>query len=178
MTPLRQRFIDDMRVCNYAAKTIEAYVAGVAGPGPTLQLPARPTRPRPDPRLPTRPHPPPGRVLEPVQSDRLRVAAVLSGHRRPTRARWLEREAGYLLPVEYYHVVFTLPAEVGELALANRVALYDLVFRAAAATLREVAADPNRLGAQVGVLFPSSILANSAAMRRISGSFNRDFTRS
>jgi hypothetical protein len=68
------------------------------------------------------------------------------------RARWLEREADNLLPVEYFHVVFTLPGEVAELALANRVALYDLLFQAAAATLREVAANPKRLGAQIGVL--------------------------
>jgi hypothetical protein len=68
------------------------------------------------------------------------------------RARWLDREAKSLVPVEYFHVVFTLPAEVAELALANRVALYDLLFEAASATLREVAANPKRLGAQVGVL--------------------------
>jgi hypothetical protein len=64
------------------------------------------------------------------------------------RARWLEREADNLLPVEYFHVVFTLPSDVAGLALANRVALYDLLFQAAAATLREVAANPKRLGAQ------------------------------
>jgi hypothetical protein len=68
------------------------------------------------------------------------------------RARWLDREAQTLLPVEYFHVVFTLPAEVAELALANRVALYDLLFDAASATLREVAANPTRLGVQIGVL--------------------------
>lgn len=68
------------------------------------------------------------------------------------RARWLEREADNLLPVEYYHVVFTLPGEAAELALVNRAALYDLLFQSAAATLREVAANPKRLGAQVGVL--------------------------
>jgi hypothetical protein len=68
------------------------------------------------------------------------------------RARWLEREATNLLPVEYYHVVFTLPGEIAELALANRVALYDLLFQAAAAAVREVAANPKRLGAQVGML--------------------------
>ncbi len=68
------------------------------------------------------------------------------------RARWLEREAEHLLPVEYHHVVFTLPAELSELALANPAILYDLLFQAAAATLRAVAANPKRLGAQVGVL--------------------------
>lgn len=69
-----------------------------------------------------------------------------------TRAKWLAEQAEYLLPVEYFHVVFTLPAEVADLALANRVALYDLLFQSAAATLREVAANPKHLGAQVGAL--------------------------
>jgi Putative transposase/Transposase zinc-binding domain len=69
-----------------------------------------------------------------------------------SRARWLERESGYLLPVEYHHVVFTLPAELAELALSNASALYNLLMQSAAATLREVAANPKRLGAQIGVL--------------------------
>jgi Putative transposase/Transposase zinc-binding domain len=68
------------------------------------------------------------------------------------RARWLEREATLLLPVEYHHVVFTLPAELAELALVNPVVLYNALFQAAAATLRDVAANRKRLGAQVGVL--------------------------
>jgi hypothetical protein len=68
------------------------------------------------------------------------------------RARWLEREAELLLPVEYHHVVFTLPQEVAALALANPTVLYDALFQAASATLREVAANPKRLGAQLGVL--------------------------
>jgi hypothetical protein len=68
------------------------------------------------------------------------------------RARWLEQQAEHLLPVEYHHVVFTLPAAVADLALANPAALYDLLMRSAAATLREVAANPKRLGAVVGVL--------------------------
>jgi Putative transposase/Transposase zinc-binding domain len=68
------------------------------------------------------------------------------------RARWLNREMNYLLPVDYYHVVFTLPAEVADLALANPAALYDLLLQAAAATLRGVAANPKWLGAAVGML--------------------------
>jgi hypothetical protein len=68
------------------------------------------------------------------------------------RARWLEREAELLLPVEYHHVVFTLPAEVAELALANPKVCYDALFQAASATLRDVAANPKRLGAQLGIL--------------------------
>ncbi|MBI2716248.1 MAG: transposase, partial [Rhizobiales bacterium] len=69
-----------------------------------------------------------------------------------SRARWLERESAYLLPVEYHHVVFTLPAELAELALSNASAMYNLLMQSASATLREVAANPQRLGAQIGVL--------------------------
>jgi hypothetical protein len=57
-----------------------------------------------------------------------------------------------LLPVEYFHVVFPLPAELSDLSLANPTVLYDLLFTAAAATLRAVAAHPKRLGATLGVL--------------------------
>jgi hypothetical protein len=68
------------------------------------------------------------------------------------RAHWLDQQARHLLPVEYHHVVFTLPAELGELALANPAIVYDLLMRSAAGALREVAANPKRLGATVGVL--------------------------
>jgi hypothetical protein len=69
-----------------------------------------------------------------------------------TRARWLQKEAANLLPVEYFHVVFTLPAEIADLALANPGTLYDMLLRVAAATLAAVAANPKRLGAMVGAL--------------------------
>jgi hypothetical protein len=68
------------------------------------------------------------------------------------RARWLERESGYRLPVAYHHVVFTLPAELAELASTQASALYNLLMQSAAETLRAVAANPKRLGAQIGVL--------------------------
>jgi Putative transposase/Transposase zinc-binding domain len=67
-------------------------------------------------------------------------------------AAWLRREASYLLPVDYYHVVFTLPPAVAQVLWQNRRLGYTLLFRAVSATLREVAADPKHLGAQVGVL--------------------------
>jgi hypothetical protein len=67
------------------------------------------------------------------------------------RACWLEREAGYLLPVEYHHLVFTLPADVAELARHNARVVYGLLFEAASQALRQVAADPKHLGAQVGL---------------------------
>ena len=69
-----------------------------------------------------------------------------------SRARWLERESAYLLAVEYHHVVFTLPAELGDLASAHPAPVYNLLMQSAAETLREVAANPKRLGAQIGVL--------------------------
>jgi hypothetical protein len=69
-----------------------------------------------------------------------------------SRARWLEAQAEHLLPVEYYHLVFTLPDELSDLARANPTILYDLLFRSAAGTIREVAANPKRLGAVPGLL--------------------------
>jgi hypothetical protein len=69
-----------------------------------------------------------------------------------SRAQWLDQEALFLLPTEYHHVVFTLPPEVAAVALAQPTLVYDLLFQAASATLREVAANPKHLGAQIGVL--------------------------
>jgi hypothetical protein len=68
------------------------------------------------------------------------------------RARWLEREAQWLLPVEYHHVVFTLPSELSEVALRHPVTVYNLLFQSASETIRQIAADPKYLGAQVGLL--------------------------
>ena len=68
------------------------------------------------------------------------------------QAAWLSREAENLLPVEYHHVVFTLPAEVNPIGLHNPVAVYDALMSAAAQTIRAVAADPKHLGAEVGLL--------------------------
>ncbi len=67
-------------------------------------------------------------------------------------AAWLEREAQSLLPVEYHHVVFTLPHELAPLALQNPALVYGLLFQAVAATLRDSAADPKHLGAEIGVV--------------------------
>ena len=69
-----------------------------------------------------------------------------------TRAAWLQREAHTLLPVDYYHVVFTLPAGLGPLALQNQRVLYDLLLRTVWETVRELASDPHYLGATVGLL--------------------------
>jgi Putative transposase/Transposase zinc-binding domain len=64
--------------------------------------------------------------------------------------QWLEDREAELLPVPYYHVVFTLPAAIGAIAFHNKAAVYDLLFRTAADTLTTIAADPKHLGARIG----------------------------
>lgn len=64
--------------------------------------------------------------------------------------RWLQDRQADLLPVEYYHVVFTLPAPVSAIAYTNKERLYALLFDIAAETLRTIAADPKHLGARIG----------------------------
>jgi hypothetical protein len=67
-------------------------------------------------------------------------------------AQWMEGRQSELLPVEYFHVVFTLPAALGPIALQNPREVYGLLFRAVAETLQQIAADPKHLGAEIGFL--------------------------
>ncbi len=64
---------------------------------------------------------------------------------------WLAARQAELLPVEYYHVVFTLPAPVADIAYQNKAAVYGIAFKAAAETLIAIAADPKHLGARIGL---------------------------
>ena len=66
------------------------------------------------------------------------------------RAQWLEDRQAELLPVEYFHVVFTVPEEIAALAYQNKEVVYGILFRATAETLRTLAADPQHLGAEIG----------------------------
>ncbi len=68
------------------------------------------------------------------------------------QAAWLSRETQNLLPVEYHHLVFTLPSEVNRIGLLNPTTVYNALMGAAAETIREVAGNPNHLGAEVGLL--------------------------
>jgi hypothetical protein len=68
------------------------------------------------------------------------------------KERWLEKRLDELLPVEYFHVVFTLPHRLAPLALQNKAAVYGLLFDATAETLARIAADPRHLGAEIGFL--------------------------
>jgi hypothetical protein len=64
---------------------------------------------------------------------------------------WLAEREAELLPVPYYHVVFTLPAPISDIAYQNKAVIYDILFKASAETLIAIAADPKHLGARVGV---------------------------
>ena len=65
--------------------------------------------------------------------------------------RWLEDREADLLPVPYFHVVFTVPAAIAQIAFHNKAAVYDLLFKAAAETLTTIAADQKHLGARIGL---------------------------
>jgi hypothetical protein len=67
-------------------------------------------------------------------------------------AEWMEARQAELLPVEYFHLVFTLPTTLNPIALQNPRVVYGLLFRASSETLQQVAADPDRLGAEIGFL--------------------------
>lgn len=68
------------------------------------------------------------------------------------KARWLQARLADLLPVEYFHVVFTLPEQLAAVALQNKRVVYNLLFAAASETLRTIAADSRHLGADIGFL--------------------------
>jgi hypothetical protein len=68
------------------------------------------------------------------------------------RAEWLAARQAELLAVPYFHVVFTLPAPVAEIAFQNKETVYAILFRTAAETLRRIAADPKNLGAEIGLV--------------------------
>ena len=108
-------------------------------------------------------------MLSPVMLDRLRTwwrvaraqGKMLEGYnscrnrhcpkcQSGAAQRWLEARQADLLPVEYYHVVFTLPAPISAIAYTNREIIYGLLFDIAAQTLRTIAADPKHLGARIG----------------------------
>jgi putative transposase/transposase-like zinc-binding protein len=69
----------------------------------------------------------------------------------PAAKEWLADREAELLPVPYYHVVFTLPARIGDIAYQNKAVIYDILFKVSAETLVTIAADPKHLGARIGV---------------------------
>jgi transposase-like zinc-binding protein len=65
--------------------------------------------------------------------------------------QWLAEREADLLPMPYYHLVFTLPAPIGDIAYQNKAEIYNILFKASAETLLTIAADPKHLGARIGV---------------------------
>ena len=90
---------------------------------------------------------------------------------------WLAEREAELLPVPYYHVVFTLPARIADIAYQNKAVIYDLLFKASSETMLTIAADPKHLGARIGILSvlhtwgsatdPPSACAHDRAGRRL-----------
>ena len=68
------------------------------------------------------------------------------------QAAWLVERQAELLPMPYFHVVFTVPAAVAEIAFQNKARVYAILFKAASETLRQIAADPRHLGAEIGFI--------------------------
>jgi hypothetical protein len=65
---------------------------------------------------------------------------------------WLEQREAELLPVQYFHQVFTLPAPIADIAYQNKALIYDLLFKASAEAMLSIAADPKHLGARIGFI--------------------------
>ncbi len=82
----------------------------------------------------------------------------------PAARDWLAARAEDLMPVEYFHVVFTLPTEIAQIALWNKKAVYGLLFRASAETVMTIAADPKRLGARIVM----TCVLHTSRQRRVS----------
>jgi hypothetical protein len=93
------------------------------------------------------------RFLEAVPSLKC-CAALTTAYAAGLRARaeWLEARQAELLPVPYFHVVFTLPVPAAEIAFQNKRVVYAILFQAAAEAMRDVAAEPRHLGAEMGAV--------------------------
>ena len=76
---------------------------------------------------------------------------IAQSARARRREDWLAAREADLLPVGYFHLVFTLPAEIAPIAYQNKSVVYDLLFRTASETLLTIAADPKHLGARIGI---------------------------
>lgn len=97
-----------------------------------------------------------GHVLHCNKCDDLQIAYNSCRNRHCPRCqgsnarRWLADRQAELLPAEYYHVVFTPPALIADIAYQNPALMYDMLFKVTATTLRTIAADPRHLGADIG----------------------------
>src|SRR6266851_2671434 len=90
------------------------------------------------------------RIAATAGSPTTRAATGIVPSARVRRRRIGSPREADLLPVDYFHVIFTLPAEIAPIAYQNKAVVYDLLFRTAAETLSTIAADPKHLGARIG----------------------------
>ena len=90
------------------------------------------------------------RIAATAASLTTRVATAIAPSARGAARDWLAAREADLLPVGYFHLVFTLPAEIAPIAYQNKAVVYDLLFRTAAETLLTIAAHPKHLGARIG----------------------------
>src|SRR6476660_2714373 len=91
------------------------------------------------------------------------------------RVQWLAERQAELLPVPYFHVVFTLPAPVGEIAFQNKAAVYAILLRTAAETLTTIAADPSRLLKNWAARLTLEHESDSCAVERAAGGIHARF---
>jgi 8-oxo-dGTP pyrophosphatase MutT (NUDIX family) len=96
----------------------------------------------------------PGGRLEPGEAPEtclVREFAEELGAVVEVAREWMAAREAELLPVPYFHVVFTLPPAIGDIAYHNKTMIYDLLFTASAETMLTIAADPKHLGARIGI---------------------------
>jgi hypothetical protein len=97
-----------------------------------------------------------GHIEQCNQCDHQRISYNSCRNRHCTKcqsmaqAKWLDDRQTELLPVGYFHVVFTVPQSIAAVALQNKQQVYNILFRAASEALRSIAADPRHLGAEIG----------------------------
>jgi hypothetical protein len=98
-----------------------------------------------------------GHVEGCTQCDHIKIAYNSCRNRHCPKCQgaaardWLAKRQEDLLPIGYFHVVFTLPSEIGDIAWYNKTVIYDLLFKTATETLMTIAADPKHLGAKIGI---------------------------
>ncbi len=91
------------------------------------------------------------RTVPKRQSPTTPAATGIAQNAKAGAKQWLAEREARVLPVPYFHVVFTLPAAIADIAYQNKAVIYDLLFKASAETLTTIAADPKHLGARIGI---------------------------
>ena len=154
VSPLRQRLVDDMAMRRFSRETQRNYVRDVGrfatflGRRPDTATADEVRRFQVEQQDAGTPVPTMNSIVSALRFFFTRHCPRCQGAAART---WLAEREADLLPVGSFHVVFTLPAEVADVAFQNKGAVYDLLFRAASETMLTIAADPRHLGARIGI---------------------------